>query len=82
MIRDREQRESESGVTPISPLTDLVTVSEAASALRVSRRTIERLAAKGVLPFFALPVRGGIRFDRASLLAFLASRYRESLGTQ
>ena len=50
---------SESGAGPIPPPTDLLTVSEAARLLRVSRRSIERLASRGVLPFYALPVRGG-----------------------
>lgn len=59
---------------------DLLTVGEAARLLRVSRRTVERLAGRGALPFYELPVRGGLRFDRADLDAWLAGRHRPALG--
>ncbi len=62
----------------LSP-TDLITVTETARLLRLSRRSIERLVSRGVLPFYALPVRGGLRFDRVAVLQWLASRHRESL---
>ncbi len=62
--------------------SELITVSEAARLLRVSRRTIERLAGRGVLPFYELPLRGGLRFDRAALMQWLVSRHRESLKTR
>ena len=60
--------------------TDLLTVSEAARLLRVSRRTVERLVGRGALPFYELPVRGGLRFDRTGLNEWLARRHRSSLG--
>jgi excisionase family DNA binding protein len=75
-------RKSESAVRPVRPPTDLITVSEAARLLRISRRSIERLAGRGLLPFYALPVRGGLRFDRPALLEWLAGRHRESLETK
>ena len=73
---------SESEVGPVRPSTELITVSEAARLLRVSRRSIERLASRGVLPFYTLPVRGGLRFDRPALLEWLAGRHRKSLETK
>ncbi len=73
---------SKSGVGPVRPPTELITVSEAARLLRVSRRSIERLASRGVLPFYTLPLRGGLRFDRPALLEWLAGRHRESLETK
>lgn len=54
---------------------DLLTVSEAARRLRVSRRTVERMVARGELPFYELPIRGGLRFSAAEIEAFLESRY-------
>ncbi|NLS90988.1 MAG: helix-turn-helix domain-containing protein [Planctomycetaceae bacterium] len=54
---------------------DLLTVTEAARRLRVSRRTVERMVARGVLPFYELPIRGGLRFSAAEIEAFLESRY-------
>jgi excisionase family DNA binding protein len=63
------------------PGDNLLTVSEAAGVLRVSRRTIERLVAQGTLPFIALPLqRGGLRFWRHELETFLEQRHREALG--
>jgi excisionase family DNA binding protein len=38
---------------------ELITVTEAAKILRLSRRTIERLVARGALPCYELPIRGG-----------------------
>jgi excisionase family DNA binding protein len=64
---------------PAAAPADLITVSEAAKLLRVSRRTVERLVARGALPFYELPVRGGLRFDRAMLHAWLARRHRGTL---
>ena len=55
----------------------MMTVSEAARQLRVSRRTVERMVARGVLPFYDLPVRGGLRFSRREIEAFLESRHRD-----
>lgn len=57
----------------------LITVSEAAKLLRLSRRTIERLVGRGDLPFFELPIRGGLRFDIKELEAWLAQRHRRAL---
>lgn len=62
--------------------SELITVSEAARILRVSRRTVERLAGRGILPFYSLPLRGGLRFDRAALSQWLAARHRETLRTK
>lgn len=56
---------------------DLMTVSEAARRLRVSRRTVERMVARGVLPFYDLPVRGGLRFSRREIEEFLESGHRD-----
>ena len=44
-----------SGTSSDAPPSDLLTVSEAARLLRLSRRSIERLASRGVLPFYACP---------------------------
>jgi excisionase family DNA binding protein len=54
-------------------------VSQAARLLRRARRTVERLVGRGVLPSFALPIRGGLRFDRNALNDWLAQRHRSSL---
>ena len=67
---------------PVSQPCDLLTVSEAAQLLRISRRSIDRLASRGALPYYTLPLRGGLRFDQAALVRWLASRHRESLGTK
>ena len=56
---------------------DLLTVTEAARQLRVSRRTVERMVARGQLPFYELPIRGGLRFSRAEIEAFVESRHRD-----
>ena len=71
-----------SSCQPVSQPCDILTVSEAARLLRVSRRGLERLASRGSLPSFALPIRGGLRFDQAALVRWLASRHREGLGTK
>jgi excisionase family DNA binding protein len=58
----------------------LLTVSEVAAQLRVSRRTVERLVARGELPFIALPLRrGGLRFCRGEIERFLEQRHRAPL---
>ena len=59
--------------------TDLITVSEAAKLLRLSRRTVERLVGRGVIPFYELPIRGALRFDRHALHDWLAQRHRSIL---
>ena len=64
-----------------SVLDDLLTVSEAARLLRTSRKTIEKMVARGVLSFFDLPVRGGLRFARTELEAFVRSRHHDPLET-
>ena len=56
---------------------ELLTVSEAARLLRVSRRTVERLVARGTLPCYDLPVRGGLRFSEAELADWLNQRHLE-----
>jgi len=33
------------------------------------------MVARGVLPFYELPIRGGLRFSAAEIEAFLESRY-------
>lgn len=69
------------GSPPAGPdPADLITVSEAAKLLRLSRRTVERLVGRGVLPFYTLPIRGGLRFARADVLGWLAGQYKASLG--
>ena len=60
-------------------LQDLVTVSGAARLLGVSRRTIERLVSRGQLPFYNLPIRGGLRFERRQLLDWLEQRHQPLL---
>jgi excisionase family DNA binding protein len=58
----------------------LLTVSETACLLRVSRRTVERLVARGQLPYMALPLRrGGLRFCRGEIEAFLRQRHQAAL---
>jgi excisionase family DNA binding protein len=61
------------------PPGDLITVTEAAKRLRLSRRTVERMVARGDLPFYELPIRGGLRFDINALEAWLARRHRSAL---
>lgn len=75
-------RKSDLGATPTAQPLELLSVSEVSRLLRLSRRTIERLAGRGILPYYQLPVRGGLRFDRAAVLLWLASRHRESLGAK
>jgi len=62
-----EPKRPDGGTRSVDPLT----VTEAGRLLRVSRRTIERMVARGLLPFYELPVRGGLRFSREELEAFL-----------
>ncbi|GAF86895.1 unnamed protein product [marine sediment metagenome] len=68
-------RRGRAGTDPV----DLITVTEAGKMLRVSRRTIERMIARGILPFYELPVRGGIRFSRTEIEAFLDARHRDKV---
>lgn len=57
-----------------------LTVNEVADLLRVSRRTVERLVARGELPFVELPLRrGGLRFPRSAIDDFLRDHSREPL---
>jgi excisionase family DNA binding protein len=58
---------------------DLITVSEAARLLCVSRRTVERMVGRGQLPFYTLPVRGGLRFARQEILDWLEQRHQPLL---
>ena len=68
-----------SRASPDSSPNDLITVTETARLLRLSRRSIERLVSRGALPFYALPVKGGLRFDRVAIQQWLASRHHETL---
>jgi len=62
------------------PIKNLLTVAEVATFLRVSRRTVERLVGRGLLPFIALPLRrGGLRFRQSEVEKFLADRHQDSL---
>jgi excisionase family DNA binding protein len=59
----------------------LLTVSETARLLCVSRRTVERLVSRGLLAFIALPLRrGGLRFRRGEIEEFLRQRHQAALG--
>lgn len=58
---------------------DLVTTREAARLLGVSSKTVERMAARGELGFYELPIRGGLRFSRSELVAWLQVRYRPAV---
>lgn len=62
------------------PVGPFLTVKEVADLLRVSRRTVERLVARGDLPFVELPLRrGGLRFQRSAIDEFLREHSREPL---
>jgi excisionase family DNA binding protein len=54
----------------------LMTKSQVATALAISRRTVDRLRAAGQLKAFK--VRGRIRFDAADVRAFLEEMKREA----
>lgn len=58
---------------------DLITSREAATLLGLSSKTVMRMAARGVLGFYELPVRGGLRFSRAELVAWLQAQYHPPL---
>jgi excisionase family DNA binding protein len=87
MSRLKETRQGSPGSRPTeapgrvqSVSTDLLTVTDAAVLLRVSRRTVERLVARGQLPYIALPLRrGGLRFRRTELEDFLRKRHQDAL---
>ena len=55
---------------------DLLTVSDVAALLRVSRKTVTRLIERG-LPGYLLPVRGGWRFRRQEILEWLEQQKLE-----
>ncbi len=57
----------------------MLTTREAADLLRVSRRTVERMAARGELGCFELPIRGGLRFSKGEVVAWLEAKYRGPL---
>lgn len=52
---------------------DLLTVSDVAALLRVSRKTVTRLIERG-LPGYLLPVRGGWRFKPQEVLNWLETQ--------
>jgi len=80
--RDRSRRASPArgrGSAQSAP-SDLLTVAAVAARLGVSRRTVERLVARGALPYIALPLRrGGLRFRRGEIEAFLEQRHQAAL---
>lgn len=76
--RDHSQKAAASSGCSVGRPGDLMTVAETARLLRLSRRSIERLLARGALPFYELPLaRGGLRFSRTEIAAFLESRHRD-----
>ena len=59
--------------------TDLLTVSDVARLLRCSRKTVERLVARGELPFYELPLRrAALRFAERDISEWLSSRRHEA----
>lgn len=59
-------------------LAPLLTITDAAEALRVSRATVYRLVAEGELP--RIRVRGHSRIARADVIALIERRRTESIG--
>ena len=56
-----------------NPNPDLLTTTEAAAYLRVHPETVRTWARQGVIPAVKFGNRGGFRFRREDLDAFLAS---------
>ena len=53
----------------------LLTVSDVARMIRCSRKTVERLVARGELPFYDLPLRrGALRFAELDIRRWLTDR--------
>ncbi len=61
-----------------SPPT-ILTVSDVARLIRCSRKTVERLVARGELPFYELPLRrGALRFAERDICEWLTSHRHEA----
>ena len=57
----------------------LLTVSDVARMIRCSRKTVERLVARGELPFYEFPLRrGALRFAEFDILRWLADRRHDT----
>ena len=57
----------------------LLTVSDVARMIRCSRKTVERLVARGELSFYELPLRrGALRFAELDICRWLADRRHEA----
>ena len=57
----------------------LLTVSDVARMIRCSRKTVERLVARGELPFYEFPLRrGALRFAELDIRRWLADRRHEA----
>lgn len=73
-MRDARIRESLQTATQHLPL--LLTTRDVAELLRVSRRTIDYMAAKGTLP--RVRVGGSVRFYRDDVVAIIDAGYRQN----
>jgi excisionase family DNA binding protein len=57
----------------------LLTVSDVARMIRCSRKTVERLVARGELSFYELPLRrGALRFAERDICEWLTSHRHEA----
>jgi excisionase family DNA binding protein len=59
----------------------LITVSELAKVLRISRAAAHRIVSSGELPSFRFGVRGGIRIPSSSVLEYIEASYRATAST-
>ncbi len=64
--------------TGFDPVTELLTVAEAAEFLKISVSSVRRLQRQRRIPFYK--VGGSIRFARGDLLLFLQKHRVESIG--